>query len=173
MHIQLKEWKVSEGHELFVSKNEVNVPGFLMKYFPHPYTDDDAMNFVYFCKGFTGNELLFLVTVDGKVAGGAFLGLQGETGIKTAKIGYWIAGRYQGMGMSSWIVEQLSLIAFEEYDVVKIHVGLAAERLRSQYAAYKNGPSPDALLHQYVQKYGRVLEEKRFSVIRGETKVNV
>ena len=170
MHIQLKQSQVGEGYELSVSKNEVNVPGFLLKNFPHPYTDEDALNFIHFCQGLTGNDLFYIVTIDGKVAGGAFLGLF-DTPVKSAKIGYWISERCQGIGMAAWIVEQLTEIAFDQYDVWKIQAGLITEHIRSHKVMRKEGASYEAKFHQYVQKYGRILELHRYTELIGETKV--
>ena len=170
MHIQLKQWQVGEGYDLSVSKNEVSVPGFLLKYFPHPYTDADALNFIHFCQGMTGKDLFYMITVDGKVAGGAFLGILDEP-VRSAKIGYWISEYCKGIGMAAWVVEKLTEIAFEQYGVWKIHAGLIAEHVRSHKVVHKEGPSNDAKLHQYVQKYGRILELHRYTELIGETRV--
>src|SRR5437016_6828409 len=66
---------------------------------PHPYTEQDAKNFIATCQASTGDEARFAITLrtDGQFCGGT--GLLLDAAHHHAELGYWLGGSILGPGL--------------------------------------------------------------------------
>jgi len=171
MNIQLREWKITDTKELALQANNRNIAQYLRDTFPFPYAEDDAREFIRFCKGFTGKDLFFAITVDGKIAGGANIGFREDVNVKTAGIGYWLGEAFHGQGIGTWAVGKLCEIAFGDYDILRLDAELIADNYASRRVLEKNGFTCEGILRQYVLKYGKVLDAAIYAILRDERQI--
>ena len=65
-----------------------------MDNFPHPYTKQDAFDYISMVKAMPGKPMRFAIEVEGKAVGSIGFGSEGDVERVTAEVGYWIGEKY-------------------------------------------------------------------------------
>jgi hypothetical protein len=102
MEIELKTcvirpWRPGDEESLVAHANNYSVWRNLRDRFPHPYTTDDAREWIRrMCE--ESLQTNFAIVVDGEAAGGIGLVLNGDIHRCSAEIGYWLGEAFWGRG---------------------------------------------------------------------------
>ncbi len=97
----LRPWQAADGPALVRYANNRKIWLNLRDIFPHPYTSEDAQQWLARCAGATGEPANFAIEFAGEAIGG--VGLQFFTDVHrlTAEIGYWLGEPFWGRGFAT------------------------------------------------------------------------
>jgi len=162
----LREWQLTDKISLARNANNINVWNNVRDYFPHPYTETDAEQFI-------GNTLLkakpstdFAIVIDDKVVGG--IGVVPQTDVEriAIEIGYWLGEDYWNKGIMTNAVKQMVAYVFENFPIVKIYASIFEFNDASKKVLEKAGFTLEAILKKSAIKNGKVIDLYYYGMIR-------
>ena len=134
----IRAWKNDDLQELVSQANNINVWNNLRNYFPHPYTEEHGKAWLEKVVDALP-AINMAIDVDGKLAGGIGLILNGDVYIKSAEIGYWLGEQYWGKGIATEAVRQMTEYAFYYFDLVRLYAEVFETNKASMRVLEKNG----------------------------------
>jgi RimJ/RimL family protein N-acetyltransferase len=167
----LRPWAPGDEDALVRHANNPNVARTLRDRFPHPYTHDDARNWIERHPADDEPTLDFAIVLDGESVGG--VGLIPRTDILrcSIEVGYWLAEPLWGRGIVSEAVAAVVpyvFATFPEVRVVQAHhlasnpgSGRVLEKCgfrldgRLRQSAIKDGVVQDLLVYSRTRDDGR------------------
>ena len=134
--------------------------------FPHPYSQGNAVEFIYSKKD--ENPLTtFAIVVDGKAVG--VISVTPKKGIYkiVAETGYWLSEKFWGKGIMTQANKEIVKYAFDNFpEIVKI-IGLVySENVGSARVLEKSGFIKEAFLKKACIKDGKVIDLITYAVFR-------
>ena len=162
----LREWKLTDIPSLTENADNINVWNSVRDYFPHPYTQTDAEQFIHSVISKTKPTTDFAIEIDGKAVGG--IGVVPKTDVEriTVEIGCWLGEKYWNMGIMSNAVKQMSAYVFENFSVVKIYATVFEFNTASKRVLEKTGFTLEAILKKSAIKNGKIIDLYYYSLIR-------
>ena len=154
----LREWQLTDKSSLAGNANNINVWNNVRDYFPHPYTEADAEQFI-------GDTLLkpkpstdFAIVVGGKAVGG--IGVVPQTDVEriAIEIGYWLGENYWNNGIMTNAVKQMTAYVFENFPVIKIYAPVFEFNDASKKVLEKAGFTLEAILKKSAIKNEQVID---------------
>src|SRR5881409_3075634 len=108
----IRPWRMDDAESLAKHANNRKVWLALRDLFPHPYTTDDAHDFLR--KTITAQPTTnFCIEVDGAAAGAIGIRLGEDVHRHTATLGYWLGEEFWGRGIMTEAVAALTDLCFE------------------------------------------------------------
>jgi RimJ/RimL family protein N-acetyltransferase len=135
--------------------------------FPHPYTDDDAREFIDKCLALDP-PAIFAIEYKGEYAGN--IGLSPGTNVyrKSAEVGYFIGEEYWNRGIVTKALALITDYGFGQLDLVRIHTGVYEHNLASQRVLEKCGFVKEGVFRKAVYKKGEFLNEVRYAKLKDD-----
>ena len=87
INFELREWRLTDSASLAENANNINIWNNLRDYFPYPYTENDAVQFIEMCMNKPKPATDFAIVVENKAVGGIGIILQNDVERITAEIG--------------------------------------------------------------------------------------
>ena len=116
----VREWRFSDCDSLAENANNEKIWNNVMDHFPHPYTKQDAFDYISMVHAMPAPPMRFAIEVDGKAVGSIGFGSEGDIERVTAEIGYWLGEPYWGRGIMSRVVSVVTQYAFETVGYQKL-----------------------------------------------------
>ncbi len=140
--------------------------------FPHPYTVQDAENFIEFCKTQT-DELNLCIDFEGECIG--MIGIFFKKGIrqKTAELGYWLAQPFWGQGIMAKCVSGFVNYIFQNYDIIRIQASVLDWNKASARVLEKSGFKYEGKSEKAFFKDNKTADEHRFALINPNSEISV
>ncbi|TNE74129.1 N-acetyltransferase [bacterium] len=137
--------------------------------FPHPYTLDDAKQFIEHCASEHPTQT-FAIVYNNQFVG--IIGFLSKSDIyrKTAEIGYWIGEPFWGLGIASSALQLATQYGFNELELVRIQTGVMEHNTSSIRVLEKAGYSFECIFEKSILKNDLILDEYRFSKINPQYK---
>jgi ribosomal-protein-alanine N-acetyltransferase len=133
--------------------------------FPHPYSMDDAHQFITFARnGVFGHT--FGIFDEQTFIGAGSIVPQHDIHKNNGEIGYWIGEEYWGRGFAGRAVELLTTYAFNELKLLRIFAGVFATNVASMKVLEKSGYTLEAVLKSSIVKNGEILDECIYSILK-------
>jgi RimJ/RimL family protein N-acetyltransferase len=161
----LREWRQGDESYLAYNANHAEIFRYVYDYFPHPYTFDDATNWI------TINQKKkkadnFAILVDGDPVGN--MGIVPGTDVhkKSAALGYWLGKEYWGRGITTEATQWMVNYAFETFNLVRLWAGVFSNNPASAKVLQKSGFSKEAVLKKNIFKNGELLDEIIFAIVK-------
>jgi len=133
--------------EVVVACQDPEIPRFTRV--PSPYGEEDARSFIgEVLAGDAPGVQRAVVDADG----GELLGSVGVWPAherQVGEVGYWVAEPARGRGVATRAVELIAGLAFEELDMVRVHLLIEPENAPSTRVAEKAGFTREGLLHSW------------------------
>ena len=117
-----------------------------MDHFPHPYTKQDAFDYISMVKAMPGKPMRFAIEVEGKAVGSIGFGSEGDIERVTAEVGYWIGEKYWGHGIMSKVLEDITEYAFQNFHYEKLYTIVFSTNPASMHVSQKAGYRQEAVL---------------------------
>ena len=135
--------------------------------FPHPYSEDDAKEFISMVNA-QQPATNFAIVIEGKAVGAIGIITQDQNDVYrySAELGYWIGEPHWGKGLMTDIVRRFSREVFQRYNVWRIYAGVYHTNIASQRVLDKAGYFREGVLRKAAFKDGKVLDEVRFSLLK-------
>jgi RimJ/RimL family protein N-acetyltransferase len=131
--------------------------------FPHPYTANDAKEWVKLASNQT-QPTNFAIEVASEAAGGISLRLQDDVERVSAEIGYWLGQRFWNRGVVSAAVRAMTKFGFERFSLSRIYALPFATNVASHRVLEKAGYRREGLLRRSAIKDGVVLDQVLYAI---------
>lgn len=161
----VRSWRWGDEPSLVRHANNRKVWMNLRDRFPHPYTLQDAEQWLRLVHAAVP-EANFAIAVDGLAAGGIGFALQEDVHRRSAEIGYWLGEEFWGRGIMTEAVRAVTAHAFATYDLCRIYAGVFEWNPASMRLLEKAGYSCEGRLRKSVTKDGKTLDQFLYAVIR-------
>jgi ribosomal-protein-alanine N-acetyltransferase len=156
--------RADDAEQLAAIANDWEVARYLRDSFPHPYTLDDAREWLARTSG--DDTTNFAIEVDGRFAGGVgFVALSGEER-HTAEIGYWLGRDFRGKGIATAACGAVGDLAFAGNDFIRLEARVHADNPASARVLEKCGYQCEGRLRNALVKGGKILDAWLYARIR-------
>lgn len=160
----LRPWRTSDADALARHANNINVARHLRDRFPHPYTPDDARDFLRAVAG-ADPPTNFAIEVAGEAGGG--LGFVAGSDVErfSAEVGYWLGETLWNRGIASEALELFTRYAFADLGLLRIYALPLADNGASIRVLEKAGFAREGTLRAGCVKYGEARDQVLFARI--------
>jgi RimJ/RimL family protein N-acetyltransferase len=160
----LREWQDDDVPALVAGINDPHIAYWIPR-IPHPYTEDDAREFL---RGEVAPaDCRLAMTVDGAVVGGIGMGVNSHD--YRGHVGYWVAAAVRGRGVCTRALRLLSRHALDALDLQRLELITDPDNLASQRVAEKVGFKREGVLRAHLRHPdGRIRDSVMFSLLPGE-----
>lgn len=156
---RLRPWREGDQAALLQHANDWEVARWLRDRFPHPYTAEDADEWVEYAGTVLRREV-FAIDVGGEAIGSVGL-IRGEDVFRrSAEVGYWLGRSYWGRGLAPLALQALSHYAEQELGFIRLFAGVFAGNTRSGRVLAKSGYHLESIRRSAVVKADCVLDEE-------------
>jgi len=153
----IRPWRLDDAESLVKHANNRKVWLALRDLFPHPYTIQDAHEFLQ--KKITEQPAInFCIEIDGAAVGGIGIRVGEDVHRHTATLGYWLGEKFWGHGIVTEAVAALSDFCFENFPLRRISAEVFANNPASARVLEKAGFVFEGRLKNYVIKDGKLLD---------------
>jgi ribosomal-protein-alanine N-acetyltransferase len=161
----IRPWRLDDAEWLGRHANNRKVWLSLRDLFPHPYTIQDAHEFLQ--RATTEQPLTnFCVEVDGAAAGGIGIRLGQDVHRHTAEFGYWLAEKFWGRGIMSEAITAFTDFCFDNFPLRRIYAEPFANNPASTRVLEKAGFVFEGRLKNNVIKDGELLDSLLYAKTR-------
>jgi RimJ/RimL family protein N-acetyltransferase len=161
----LRRWQPGDEESLVRHANNYNIWRNVRDRFPHPYTMEDAQEWIRMA-GEEDPQTNFAIVVRGQAAGGIGLVLKDDIYRCGAEIGYWLGEQFWGRGIMTEAVRGVTEWGFETFGLSRIYAGVLEWNPASMRVLEKAGYTFEARLRKAITKEGQVIDEFIYAVIR-------
>lgn len=160
-----RPWKSDDKASLAYHADNIKIWNNVRNYFPHPYTEQDAEDFI-------GHSLStplmtnYAIDIGGKAVGG--IGFVPGTDVEriSAEIGYWLGEEYWGQGIMSGIVAGFSEFIFRTTPIRHLFTGVFGFNKASMRILEKAGYTHIGTMHKAAVKNGVIIDLHYFEKIK-------
>ncbi|MCP1224061.1 GNAT family N-acetyltransferase [Sebaldella sp. S0638] len=164
--MELKKWSYDYTGGLAQFANNKNIADNLLNIFPHPYTEENARQFIEFCLNTSEDEQINrAILYDNMVVGSISLTLGKDAYAKSAEIGYWLSEEYWGRGIISEAVKEICKIGFEVHGLARIYGNVFSYNKSSCKVLEKCGFELEGTLRKSIFKNGEFFDSYKYSLI--------
>ena len=135
--------------------------------FPHPYTVEDAHEFIAFVRS-TTPQTAFAVTVADLPVGAIGVMLRDDVERCSAEVGYWLGEPHWGRGIASCALVGFTHFAFVAYEVERLYGVPFASNIASCRVLEKAGYVLEGRMRRSAIKDGVVQDQLLYAVLRGD-----
>jgi len=153
----IRSWRLDDGAPLAKHANNRKIWLGLRDLFPHPYTIDNANEFLR-RELRTQPIINFSIDIDGLAVGGIGIRIGDDVYRHTAELGYWLSEDFWGHGITSEAVPAFSNYCFENFPLHRIYAEPYANNPASARVLEKAGFVLEGRLKNNVFKDGQILD---------------
>ena len=153
----IRSWRLDDAAPLAKHANNRKIWLGLRDLFPHPYTIDNANEFLR-CELRTQPITNFSIDIDGLAVGGIGIRIGEDVYRHTAELGYWLSEDFWGHGITSEAVPAFSNYCFENFPLHRIYAEPYANNPASARVLEKAGFVLEGRLKSNVFKDGQILD---------------
>lgn len=154
----IRDWRLDDAGSLAKHANNRRVWLTLRDRFPHPYTIEDARNFLERATTQKGPERFYCIEIDGSAVGGIGITLGEDVYRHTAEFGYWLAEEFWGKGIMTEAVTAFVEHCFDNFPLNRIHASAYANNPASARVLEKADFIFEGRLQKNVFKDGQILD---------------
>jgi ribosomal-protein-alanine N-acetyltransferase len=153
----IRPWRLSDAESLAKHANNRKVWLGLRDLFPHPYTIQDAHDFLQRAAS-EQPTTKFCIAVESLAAGGIGIHLAQDVHRHTATVGYWLSEEFWGRGIMTEAVAAFTDFCFENFPLRRISAEVFANNPASARVLEKAGFVFEAQLKNNVIKDNEILD---------------
>jgi len=165
MNIKLRKLNLSDANRFAELANNKNIWLFMRDTFPHPYSKEDAVNFINFCSE-SNTSFVFAILHDNKLTGAIGLHRQTDLNRYSTELGYWIGEPFWNKGIASKAVALIIKFGFENLDINRIFASTIESNLASSRVLEKNNFIFEGVSRKSAFKNNVFLDEYNFSLLK-------
>lgn len=162
---QLRPWRWGDEASLARHANNRNVWITLGDRFPHPYTLDDAKEWIAAVMS-QDPTVHFAIVMDGEAAGGIGIELQQDILKRSAVIGFWLGETHWSRGITTAALKTLTEHAFASFDLCRLQAYVFERNAASARVLEKAGYVWEARLRKAATKDGKTFDLLVYAMIR-------
>lgn len=163
--IHLKHINAITPQALQQLANDADIAKNVRDMFPHPYSIDDARQFISLVNDGVVKHVFVIFSDD------TFVGLIGvipqhDVHRRNGEIGYWLGKPYWGKGYATEAVKQLTNWAFNTLGLHRVYAGVFETNKASMRVLEKAGYKLEAVLKSTIIKNEVVMDEYLYSMLK-------
>lgn len=151
--LKLREWRSSDEKRLYTLANNENLSRKLLDSFPHPYTRENAAQWIEHCQNEKKNILL-AIEFKGEFVGGIGAHFKEDIHRYNVELGYWVGEPYWGQGIISKAIASFTDYLFSNYKINRVYGEVFENNTASAKVLEKNGFTKEAVLKKAAFKNG-------------------
>jgi ribosomal-protein-alanine N-acetyltransferase len=164
----LRPWEWGDAVDVMAAANHREIARNLTDVFPHPYTLQDAEDWLALCLGQKDPPVNLAVVIDGRVVGG--IGghrLEGTYG-HIMNVGYWLAPDRWGRGIATDALGAYVGYLFDTFDVDRLQSSVFGWNPASARVLEKCGFRLEGRRRDAICKFGEVTDELLYGLLRSD-----
>lgn len=161
----IRPWRRGDEGSLAYHANNYQIWLNVRDRFPHPYTLNDAREWIQHATS-ESPKTSFAIVVGDDAIGGIGLILGFDIYRRSAEIGYWLGEDFWGRGIVTEAVRAVTEWGFVNYDLTRIYAGVLEWNPASMRVLEKAGYQFEARLRRAVTKEGRTMDDFIYAVVR-------
>jgi [ribosomal protein S5]-alanine N-acetyltransferase len=159
MQVVLRPWLNQDHEPLVALANNKKIWDNVRDYFPHPYTSNDAKEWLVLNVGVTP-VLNFVIEVDEQFAGSIGMVPKKDVYRNNMEIGYWLGETYWGKGIATKAIELVCKLIWNNYPHInRIYAEVFETNKASMRALEKNGFKLECVRRKAVIKNGLLMDD--------------
>lgn len=132
----------------------------------HPYTDQDARDFLELARELDKLWLAMTLRADGRQIGG--IGLRIEQPHRHAELGYWLGVSYWGHGYATEASREMLRYGFEDLGLQRIFATHFKHNPASGRVLKKIGMRYEGCQREHLLKWGQFVDSELYGILRRE-----
>jgi ribosomal-protein-alanine N-acetyltransferase len=166
--VRVRHWEEADAEALPAQANDRGVWLGLRDAFPHPYTLDDARQFIARARQ-RSPQTVFAIEEGGRLAGGIGYTEHEDVERIGAEIGYWLGREFWGRGIATAALRLVTGHAFRmNPELRRLWAVPYSSNPASARVLEKAGYRREGTLRQSALKDGRVLDQWMYAILRDE-----
>jgi ribosomal-protein-alanine N-acetyltransferase len=135
---------------------------------PHPYSEQDAREFIASCQASAGAESRFAITLrtDGQLCGG--VGLRVDAAHHHAELGYWLGVPFWGVGYATEAARAVLDYGFNVLKLHRIYASHVAHNIASGAVLRKIGMRYEGCLRSHICKWDTFHDLECYGILQAE-----
>jgi len=156
-HCLVRGWRLDDAKSLARHANNRRVWLGLRDQFPHPYTIEDANEFL---RSVTNKQPVtnFCIEIEAAAAGGIGIRLGEDVHRQTANLGYWLGEEFWGRRIMTEVVSAVVTYCFEKFPLDRIYAEVYSNNPPSARVLEKAGFVLEGRLRKNVVKEKEILD---------------
>ncbi len=163
----LRPLEIEDAGDLAKNANNRNVWINLRDVFPHPYSKNDAMNFIEFVQA-ADTMLVLGIMYKNECIGVIGAHFQPDVYQHSVELGFWIGETYWGKGIMTKACREYLKYLFEKKDINRIYSSVFEWNKSSMRVLEKCGFKKEGILRKAVLKDGNFIDEHRYSKLKND-----
>lgn len=164
----LRRWRADDAPGLATAANHAAITRYLSGRFPHPYSLDDAQQFLA-GRVVDLTDPVLAIEIDGAIAGG--IGAHAEQPgraefVHSALLGYWLTPAHWGCGVMRRVVATFAPWVMDELRLYRLAAHVVPANIASAQVLLRNGFIEEGTMRRAVVKGGTVLDLRLFARVR-------
>jgi [ribosomal protein S5]-alanine N-acetyltransferase len=160
----VRSWVWKDRDAIVYHANNRNVWINLRDRFPHPYTRNDARNWLEMVIG-TKPETNFAIAVAEEAVGGIGFSIQPDVGYRSAEIGYWLGEEFWARGITTEALNAVSDYAFANHDLCRLFAHVFEWNIASARVLEKAGYQLEGRLRKSVTKDKQTIDQLMYAKV--------
>ena len=152
---------------LLVAANDERITRSMTDHFPYPYTEEDADAWIATCEA-QDPPRSFAIMVDGELAGGVGCEPMEDIRTGTAEVGWWLAPRWWGRGITAVAVRRYVDYCFKDLDLHRVEAGVFLSNPASARVAEKAGFVLEGIGRDAYLKKGELIDRLSYGLARSQ-----
>lgn len=161
----LRPWELTDSKSLAENANNINIWNNVRDFFPFPYTEQDAVDYIQMVSG-SKRVTNFAIVVDGKAVGGiGFIpGMDVER--LNAEIGYWLGEDYWGKGIMTNAVKDTVEYIFRYTEIIRLFTSVYEFNTGSMRVLEKTGFRKVGVFTKAAIKNGKIIDMHHYELVK-------
>lgn len=160
--IILREFKIEDEPILREHLNNPNVARYLTTRIPQPYTQEDAR---WWINEGSKADIVRAIEYNGVLVGSVGAHRRQFELSRSAEIGYWIAESHWGMGIATKALQELSMLVFQNTDIVRLQAHVFGGNIASVKVLEKVGYRLEGILRKSIFKHGMFMDSSLYAAV--------
>ena len=160
----VRPWRLKDAAAIIGHANNLNVARQLRDRFPHPYTIENANDFLSFATSTEPPNNLAIEVAQEPVGG---IGFVRGTDVErySAEIGYWLGEPYWGRGIATEALVMVTEHVFTRLNLLRLFALPFADNVPSMRVLEKAGYAREGVLRSSSVKFGRPRDQLLYARI--------
>ena len=169
---RLRPFAPSDRERLAEAANDKRIWRNLTNLFPHPYSLQDADEWIELCAQHGEPTRNFVIALDGDLVGSIGLNLLEGEKAHMANIGYWIAAEYWGRGIATQALRAFTSYAFDAFPVSRLQTTVFGWNPASARVLEKCGYQLEGRRRGAIRKGDETTDELCYGLLESEAGAN-
>ncbi|GBD85617.1 putative ribosomal N-acetyltransferase YdaF [bacterium BMS3Abin02] len=164
----LRPWRSGDRDTLATLADDRRIWRNMTDIFPHPYTIDDAEDWITKCSREGDPPFSFTIVVDSAPVGGIGAHLLSGEQRHVANVGYWLTPGVWGRGIATDALRRFTRYLFDTFDVSRLYATVFGWNPASARVLEKCGYRLEGRRRDAIVKQGRVTDLLEYGLLQSD-----